>query len=86
MTRYEIRFKRSAGKELAALPRAVQRRLLAAIQPLAEDPRPPGARKLVGAADAWRIRVGDYRVIYRIADRVLTIHIIRIGHRKDIYR
>jgi mRNA interferase RelE/StbE len=53
---------------------------------LARVPRPAGCRKLTGADDAYRIRVGEYRIVYQIADKVLIVHIIRVAHRKDVYR
>jgi len=82
---YEIRFKPSAAKELARLPREVQRRVAPAIDALAANARPPGAEKLAGE-DAWRIRVGDYRIVYAIEDRVLVILVLHIGNRRDVYR
>ena len=83
---YEIRFKRSAAKELGKLPPKMQRKILQAIEALANDPRPHGSRKLVNWEDFWRIRIGDYRVIYQIKDNQLLIQIIGIRHRKDAYR
>jgi mRNA interferase RelE/StbE len=59
---------------------------MAAIADLAETPRPDGVRKIVGSEDAYRIRVGDYRIVYKIVDRVLTVFVVRVGHRKDVYR
>ena len=83
---YRVEVKKSAVKEIAALPKRDQRRVVRAIDALADDPRPEGVRKLTGAEDAYRIRVGDYRIIYQIADEVLTVLVVRVGHRKDIYR
>lgn len=82
---YEIRFKPSAAKELAKLPRAVQRRIAPAIEGLAANARPPGVEKLTGE-DAWRIRVGDYRIVYEIEDRVLVVLVLHIGNRREVYR
>jgi mRNA interferase RelE/StbE len=82
---YDIRFKPSAAKELAKLPRAVQRRIAPAIEGLATSPRPPGAEKLTGQ-DAWRIRVGDYRIVYAIEDRVLVVLVLHIGNRREVYK
>lgn len=59
---------------------------MCAIDDLAETPRPPGTKKLAGMADRWRIRVGDYRIIYDIRDGMLTILVVKVGHRKDVYR
>jgi mRNA interferase RelE/StbE len=61
-------------------------RVQAAIDLLAGDPRPPGARKLVGGAGEWRVRTGDYRIIYEVHERVLRVLVIVIGHRRDIYQ
>jgi mRNA interferase RelE/StbE len=83
---WRIKIKSSAVKALARLPRPHQRRIAKAIDALADDPRPPGVRKLTNTRDAYRLRVGDYRIVYEIADNVLTVYVIRIGHRKDIYR
>ena len=83
---YRVEVKKSAVKEIAALPRRDQRRVVRAIDALADEPRPEGVRKLTGAEDVYRIRVGDYRIIYQIADNVLTVLVVRVGHRKDVYR
>ena len=53
---------------------------------LAHDPRPPGCLKIIGADDAYRVRVGDYRIVYQIEDRILVVYVIRIAHRSDVYR
>ena len=84
--RYRLEVKNSARKQIARLPKADQRRVMVAIADLAEAPRPDGARKIVGAENAYRIRVGDYRIVYEIVDRVLTVYVVRVGHRKDVYR
>ena len=78
--------KRSAQTEIAALSKRDQRRVIAAVEALAEDPRPRGARKLADRHDAYRLRVGDYRVIYQIAGDVLTVFVVRVGHRRDVCR
>lgn len=83
--RYGIRFKPAAAKELAKLPKDVQRRLAPRIDGLAANPRPAGAEKLAGE-EAWRIRVGDYRVVYTIEDRVLLVLVIHVGNRREVYR
>ncbi|KKL68530.1 hypothetical protein LCGC14_2124060 [marine sediment metagenome] len=83
---YRVEIKRSAQKELAALPKRDRRRVMSAIAGLAANPRPDGARKLVGADDAYRIRVGDYRIVYQVADRVLVVYVVRVAHRKDVHR
>ena len=82
---YTIRIERSAQKSLARIPQPYQDRIIDAIRNLATIPRPHGTRKL-GGKDAWRIRVGDYRILYEIDDGQLDILIVTLGHRKEIYR
>jgi mRNA interferase RelE/StbE len=74
-----------AQKELARLPTETYERLRAAIRSLAEEPRPPGCRKLSGR-EGWLIRVGDFRVIFEIEDTLKTVTVLHVGHRRDIYR
>lgn len=83
---YRIRWKQSATKELRKLPRALIPRVLEAVEGLATDPRPHGTRKLAGTEHSYRLRIGDYRVVYSIEDEVLTVHVVRIAHRRDVYR
>ena len=83
---YQIEIKRSARKEMQTLPRRDQHRIAATIEALAEKPRPAGVRKIIGADDLYRLRVGDYRVVYQVCDCRLIVLIIRVAHRKDIYR
>jgi mRNA interferase RelE/StbE len=82
---YELLIKRSAAKELGALPTMYRRRIAARIQELSKEPRPSGVEKLSGA-EQYRIRQGDYRVLYEIDDGKKTVTIVRIGHRRDVYR
>ncbi len=83
---YRIEIKRSAAKEIEVIGWLRDRqRVVARIMRLAEDPRPPGATKLTGK-EAYRIRQGDYRIVYTIADDVLVVEVIRVGHRRDVYR
>lgn len=86
MASFEIRWKRSAAKELKKLPQPVVGRILLSVAALAENPIPPNAVKLSGAVHTYRLRIGDYRLIYDVLSRVLTIEVIRVGHRKDVYR
>jgi mRNA interferase RelE/StbE len=86
MPEYAVSFRRSAEKDLRKLDRTVQRRVLRAIDGLAHDPRPAGCRKLVGSEDVFRIRVGDYRVIYTVDDAVFIVAIENIRHRREVYR
>jgi mRNA interferase RelE/StbE len=83
---YIIKYKRSATEELLALPAVQARKVLSAIKNLAGKPRPHGSKKLKGSNNVYRIRIGNYRVIYTIADEIVTITIIKVGHRKHIYR
>lgn len=83
---YEILFSRSAEKDLEKLPKSVIKRTSQAIDELAENPRPPGCKKLKGSDDnLWRIRVGDYRIVYAVNDTILIVDIRRIAHRKNVY-
>jgi mRNA interferase RelE/StbE len=81
---YEVLILRRAQKELAALPKVDYVRVRDAVAALADDPRPVGCKKLVGR-EGWRIRSGDYRVIYEIDDAGEKITVLHIGHRRDIY-
>jgi mRNA interferase RelE/StbE len=82
---YRIEISRRAAKVVTSLDKPLRRKVLAAIDALSGNPRPGGGRKLAGQ-DAWRIRVGDYWVIYEIHDQVLLVLVIDIGHRREIYR
>jgi mRNA interferase RelE/StbE len=82
---YTIDFVPTAAKELAKLPKRERQRLGEKIDALAEAPRPPGAEKLTGV-DAWRVRVGDYRIVYEVRDRVLVVLVLAVGNRREIYK
>jgi len=82
---YEIEFARSASKELESLESTVVKRIVPKIKKLASEPRPPGCRKIAGSENSWRIRIGDYRVIYRIEDQVLLIQVLAVRHRSKAY-
>jgi mRNA interferase RelE/StbE len=84
--RYELEFRPAALRALRKLPKDILRRIRAATEALCDEPRPDGVVKLAGVDDLWRIKVGDYRVIYTIADDVLVVAVVRIGHRRDVYR
>jgi len=84
--RYEIGFTRTAERGLAALPKAVLVRVDAPILRLALDPRPAGSKKLKGSEELYRIRVGDYRVVYQIDYEHLRILVVNVGNRRDVYR
>jgi mRNA interferase RelE/StbE len=83
--KYKLRIERAAQKGLSKISHREQDRIIAAIQNLSDNPRPSNAKKLT-ARDAWRMRVGKYRVIYEIYADTLVVLVIHIGHRKDIYR
>lgn len=82
---YSIRIKRSAQKEIRALEQQPRKRVVRAIRALAEDPRPPGCEKLT-VEQAYRIRVGWYRVVYAIEDDALVVMVVRVAHRREVYR
>jgi mRNA interferase RelE/StbE len=82
---YRILIKPTAGKELNKIPKKDLSRITAKIESLSENPRPPGCEKLA-VQDAYRIRHGSYRIIYTIEDDKLIIFVIKIGHRRDVYR
>jgi mRNA interferase RelE/StbE len=84
---YRVLIKSSAANEIEAVDQKKDRqRIVAKIQALADDPRPAGCEKLSGQQDRYRVRVGRYRVIYSIGDEELLVVVVRVGHRKDIYR
>jgi mRNA interferase RelE/StbE len=82
---YAIIIKPTAVKSLDKLPRPVRRRILDALEELRTNPRPAGCVKLTGDENLWRIRLGDYRVVYEIHDNLLVVLVLSIGNRKDIY-
>lgn len=87
MASYRLLIKTSANKELARLGTKHDRaRIVAAIHRLADLPRPVGSEKLAGADDLYRIRIGDYRVIYEVLDDVLLVTVVKAAHRRDVYR
>lgn len=83
---YEIVIERTAERDLGQLSAEAFSAIISRIRALAGDPRPPGCRKIVGSKSDWRIRVGDYRVIYEIDDDHRIIRIMRIRHRREAYR
>jgi mRNA interferase RelE/StbE len=83
---YDVIVERSAEKDLKKLSSEVRPRAIAAMLALGKNPSPTGSRKLVGSENDWRIRVGDYRIIYEIADEISIVRINRIRHRKDVYK
>ncbi len=85
MKTYEVEYVKSAQKELLRLPSNVQRRILSRLKKLTLNPRIGDVRPMVGSK-SWRLRIGDYRVVYDIHDTRLVILIIRVKHRRDVYR
>ncbi len=83
---YRVFLERAAEKQLKQLSAKLHDRVIAAIQTLAENPRPAGCRKLSGSGRDWRIRLGDYRVIYEIDDATREVRINRVRHRREVYR
>ncbi|HEY5229597.1 MAG TPA: type II toxin-antitoxin system RelE/ParE family toxin [Galbitalea sp.] len=83
---YVVQLSPVAARELGKFDPPVRRRLQAAIELLADNPRPPAATQLVGGSGEWRVRTGDYRVLYEIHDDVLLILVLRVGHRGEVYR
>lgn len=83
---YRVEVAPAALRQLRKLDPAARRRIQAAIELLADQPRPPGATKLVGGGGEWRVRTGDYRIVYDIDDGVLLVLVVAVGHRRDIYR
>lgn len=83
---YEIKFTKGARKMFSKLSDDLQDRIQLQIDDLAIEPRPNGVKKLKGEENAYRIRVGDYRVIYNIFDNVLVVKVVEVGHRSEIYK
>ena len=86
MADYSVVFARSARKELQGLDPQIARRILKQIEALVVNPRPSRVVKLEGATDLWRVRVGEWRVVYRISDRDRLVDVIAVRHRRDAYR
>jgi mRNA interferase RelE/StbE len=86
MARFELRFKASVAKDLRGIPKADVRRILARIEALRDDPRAPGCEKLAGNEELYRVRQGAYRIVYGIHDEQVVVEVIRVGHRREVYR
>lgn len=86
MAAYRVDIDRPAMRDLGKLPLELRSRIVARIQALGADPRPRGAKKLAGSSDRYRIRVGDYRVLYCIADEVLLVLVVAVAPREHVYR
>ena len=86
MALFEIRFAPSVQKDLRKIPKDIAQKILENIRLLAKNPKPFGFRLLEGSEIAWRIKINKYRVVYTIEDKVLIITVVRVAHRKDVYR
>ena len=83
---YEVALAPAAARQLRKFDPQVRRRLQAAIELLATEPRPPAATRLVGGAGEWRVRTGDYRIVYEIEEERLLVLVLSVGHRREIYQ
>ena len=85
MENYKILFKQTVTKDLRVIPNKNIKRILKRIDHLSQDPRPPGSEKLSGG-EKYRIRQGNYRILYTIEDVIVTVIVVKVGHRRDVYR
>jgi mRNA interferase RelE/StbE len=83
---YEVLLERRAQRDIKKLPAEVFHRIIPSIRALAEDPKPPGCRKIAGSKNDWRIRIGEYRVIYEIDENAEAVKVMRVRHRREVYR
>ena len=87
MEKYSVRLKASAAKEIENIePKKVRRQIVSRIARLADDPRPHGCEKLAGHLDRYRVRQGNYRIVYSVGDNVLIVIVVKVGHRSSVYR
>jgi mRNA interferase RelE/StbE len=86
VARYKLLIKPSAAKEIESAPKKDRLRIIQRIKDLSTDPRPPGCEKLSGHDDKYRVRKGTYRIVYTIFDVSLVVCIVKVGHRKEVYR
>ncbi|MCP4418668.1 MAG: type II toxin-antitoxin system RelE/ParE family toxin [Chloroflexi bacterium] len=85
MANYKIVIKRSVAKDLRPIPNKDVRRILNRIEQLAKNPRPPGSKQLAGDIK-YRIRQGNYRILYTVEDEIVTVTVVKVGHRRDVYQ
>ena len=83
--KYKVNIKKSALKAIEKLPKKTANNVSSSIRALADEPRPDNCKKLKGVDDTYRIRIGDYRVIYTVDDSIVTVEVVKVGNRKDIY-
>ena len=86
MAKYKVRLARSASREIERLPKAMLKRVFHRLESLAEEPFPRGTRKIRGAKGLWRLRVGDYRIVYRVDEEAREVTVLVVRHRRDVYR
>jgi len=84
--KFQVLFEGKAEKQLHKLDPQNQRRILLAARLLGENPRPPKATQLVGQSDLWRVRVGDFRIVYMVQNKELIVLVVQVGHRRDVYK
>lgn len=83
---YQVEYSRQSTKQISALPDSIQSRIKLKIAALADDPRPSGVKKLTGYDDLYRVKVGNYRIVYEIKDQKLIVFILKVDHRSKVYR
>jgi mRNA interferase RelE/StbE len=86
VTSYSVELKPPARKELEALPDNVLSRVVRKVESLGQTPRPAGCKKLKGYKDQWRVRVGDWRVVYIVDDKTRLVSVTRVAHRREVYK
>ena len=83
---FSLAIKPSVLKDLQPIPKELRGKIAVSILEFSRDPHPPGSKKLAGAADAYRVRVGDYRILYEISDAERIVRVMAVGHRREVYR
>jgi mRNA interferase RelE/StbE len=83
---FQVLIEQAAARDLKRLEKVTLKRIIPILKKLADDPRPPGCHKITGSKNDWRIRIGEYRIIYEIDEKAREVRIMRIKHRKDVYR
>lgn len=86
MEQYTVEIERTAAKAITKMQSALAQRIVTAIEALAEDPRPHGCVKLSGLSDAYRLRIGDYRIVYLVEDAIRVVTVTRVAHRREVYK
>ena len=86
MSTYRVEYAPAADKQIRRLDPVAQDRVIRTVALLASNPRPPKATQLVGGRGEWRVRTGDYRIVYEVREDVLVVLVVRVGHRREVYR